>query len=219
MSIRDWVRAKILEELAFDVDPDGRHGLTVRRGALPTARVYCPEPSENDLFTPDDLEAARQEIPQVQFVVLVRRRAAGDIYITADEVGIGIGGLSRLRNALARHEHIGIYQTAEERFVKNRLDLNRHVNSFRRRGATVYEIMRARNLSTVTIATSQRYELTADETYELLAQNRSVHLDALVTTNPNAVGFSIPTLDASRHAGIRLLTFSEFLNSLGEPWD
>jgi hypothetical protein len=216
MTIRGWVVGKLTD--AYAVDLEGEHGLRIERGARPTALVYCAETNENDRFTADDLDAAWQDMPGVQFVVLVKRDAANEAYELAEKRGICISGFSELKSALAKDFNIAEHLSREQAHLRGRLEKNRHVCGMRRRGKSAYEISRKGVLSTLNVVTITHYELTSDSVYELLDENDGIDVDAIVTTNPNCRGFAREALDAGNYAGIRILTLHGLLDSLGDTW-
>lgn len=218
MTIRDWVVDKV-KRAGFDVELAGDKGFVVSRGNRAKAHVYCPDASDAEPFTPDDLQDAMKEVPNLQFVAAVRRRVANDTYTVADEADVAIGGLYALKAALEEDFNVSHYKTNEQRYVQRRLDGNGQVKSWRRVGENAYEIVRKGGLGDLTIVTIQPYELTSDEVYDLLAQHDGIDVDAIVTTNPNCRGFAPSTLDAVSNAGTEIWTFGDFLGSLREPWD
>jgi hypothetical protein len=216
MTIRDWVMAKLAEEQLYDIEPHGHRGLIIRRDDEPDAHVLCPEASDSELFTSDDLGAALAEMPDLDFVVIVRRRVANDVYALADVQGVAIGGLYLLKSALEEVPRIGRYVTKEQGFVRSRLAGNQYVERFSRLGESAYEILRTGSRPPLVAITIRHYELTSDEVFSLLEECDSAQVDAIVTTNPNCHGFSPTTLSAARNAGVRIMTFRDFLDSLRE---
>ncbi|MFG2045753.1 hypothetical protein [Dactylosporangium sp. NPDC048998] len=215
MTIRSWIIGKLQDE--YTIHPIGQHGLQIERWVRPTAFVYCVE-SGTDWFTTADLNLAHQEMPSVEFVVLVKRQAESEAYELADELGICLSTFGELKSALAEDVNIAEHLSREQAYVLSRLGNNRHVDGLRRRGAAVYEISRVGALSTLNIVTVDHYELTSDEVYTLLDRNDNVDLDVIVNTNPNCRGFADEVSKAAEHAGVRVLTFNEFLNDLGKEW-
>ncbi|HEY3514608.1 MAG TPA: hypothetical protein VGL36_35840 [Kribbella sp.] len=218
MTIRDWVAGKIRTELGYDVRAEGEHGLAVHRGAWPAARVYSPEASDTEPFGPDQLKQAIAELPGLQFIVVVKRRVANETYPLADEQGVAIAGFNALKSALANNVDISRHRSNEQEYVQGRLDGNAQIESWRRRGENAYEVSLTGGRGNITIVTIQRYELTSDDVYELLAQHDNIEVDAIVTTNPNCQGFAPSTLAAVGDAGTRIMRFRDFLDALGEPW-
>lgn len=219
MTIRDWVSERLLEEPGFPVNASGEHGISVVRRSRPEGHIYCPEPSDNTPFTAEDLKQALREIPRLQFVVVIRRQVANDVYSLADEQGVGVGGLRELRAALVEVSDLGTYKSSNRRFVAGRFDANDQVQSWRRRGQNAYELDRKSGRRNITIVTTDRYEVTSDEIYLLLGRHGELKVDAIVSTNPNCNGFSPTALQAGRDSDTRVMTFRDFLRSLRDPWD
>ncbi len=224
MSLQGWV-AKVLGEdddfgsrSAVTVAVVGQHELRVARQAKADVAVYCADTSDSEPFAPEDLDAAISEVPDLHFVVVVKRAIAAETYARADEIGVPIGGVNSLRSALSL-DNVSQFRGREDAYVRSRLDVSAAVAGYRRLGETTYEIHRTGGLRDLTVAMIEPYELTSDHAYELLKKQDSVTLDAIVTTNPNCRGFSAATLDAVANAGTTILTFSDFLKSLGDPWD
>lgn len=219
MTIRDWVIGKLRNEGGYDVRPEGDHGLAVHRGVRPRAQVYSADSSDTEPFTPDHLKQAIEEMPGVQFVVIVKRRVANETYTIADEEGIAVAGFNALKSALANDFDISQHRSNEQRFVRSRLDGNAQIQTWRRRGDNAYEITLNRGRGSINIATIKHYELTSDDVYELLAQHDNIQVDAIVTTNSSCQGFAPSTLAAVGDAGTRIMRFRDFLDALREPWE
>lgn len=224
MSLQGWV-AKVLVEnddfgpkVAETATVVGRHELRVARPSKSDVAVYCADASDTEPFTPDDLDVAIAEVPALDFVVVVKRAIAAETYAHADEVGIPIGSVASLRSALSL-DNVSRFRGREDAYVRSRLEVNAAVVGYRRLGATTYEIHRTGGLRDLTVAMIEPYELTADHAYALLMNHHGITLDAIVTTNPNCRGFSAATLEAVANAGTTILTFSDFLTSLRDPWD
>jgi hypothetical protein len=97
MTVRDWVIRKLLDDSRprphtpdYRIEVVGQHGFVAHRTQLPDARVYSPANSDTELLTRADLDSARPDVPGLGFVVLVRRRAANDVYPYADDLGLAI---------------------------------------------------------------------------------------------------------------------------------
>jgi hypothetical protein len=219
VTIRDWVVQKVREDTPHSVEVEGDRGLVVKRTGMPTARVYCPETSDTLPFTDDDLRRAIEEMPDVQFVVAIRRRIANDTYAPADQEGVALGNLGALKAALRDFPDVSRHKWPEQEFVQKRLSRNKHVLGWRRRGANTYEVTRKAGNRTITIVTIDHYELTADAVYELLEAHDGFDIDAIVTTNRHCRGFSPSTLTAVSAAGTQILTMDDFVLSLDAPWD
>lgn len=224
MSLQSWVAKVLVEDDDFSVRVAntaavvGTHELRVTRPAKSDVVVYCADASDTELFTPGDFDAAIAEVPNLEFVVVVKRVIAAETYAHADEAGIPIGGVGSLRSALSL-DNVSRFRGREDTYVRSRLDVNASVAGYRRLGPTTYEIHRTGELRNLTVSMIEPYELTADHAYALLNKHAGITLDAIVTTNPNCRGFSAATLSAVANAGTTILTFSDFLDSLGDPWN
>lgn len=224
MTLRDWTSSRLavdrdgLPTGVLNVLPVGAHGLKATRTEQPPAFVYCTEVGPA-AFTPNDLDDARQEMGELEFVVVTKRPIANDTYAHADDLGVVVGGLGALHAALRNSDDVGTYKSKNHEFVHSRLSGNRHVASWQRVGYDAYTIERPRDLRTLVIVTLNPYEVTQEEAYRLLNAHPEVDIDALVTTNPSCSGFSKATLEAVSHAGVEIRTFRDFLSSLGEPWE
>jgi hypothetical protein len=216
MTIRSWVAGRLRD--AYVIELEGEHGLRITRETLPVALVYCAETNGIDRFTVDDLDAARRDIPGVQFVVLVRRDADNGAYERAEELGICLSGFGGLQSALAGDFNIAHYLSREQAYLRSRLGKNRHVSSVRRCGKSAYEISRKGVLPPVTIVTTDDYELTSDSVYELLDDNDSIEIDAIVSTNPACWGFAGEVVHAGERTGIWIFSLNELLDALGKNW-
>lgn len=224
MTLRDWTSGRLdvdrdgLSTGVLDVLPIGSHGLRATRAGQPPAYVYCPEAGPEP-FTPNDLDAARQEMGELEFVVVTKRPIANSTYAHADDLGVFVGGLGTLHAALRARDDIGTYKSKNHEFVHSRLSGHRHVASWRRVGYDAYAIERPGDLRTLVIVTLNPYEVTQEEAYGLINAHPEVDVDALVTTNPSCMGFSPATLEAVSHAEVEILTFRGFLSSLRDPWE
>lgn len=218
MTIRDWVIGRVTEGDAYVVEPVGLRGFVVKRTDLPEARVYCPEPSDVDPFTPGDLLRAREEVPSLEYVVVVRRTVANATYPLADELEIGVSGLFVFEAALAFEPFVAQYRTNEQRYVWRRLTGNQYVDRVRRCGQSAYEITRKAWFRTLRIVTIHLYELTSDQVYDLVEGHAELDLDAIVITNPSCGRPSPEAAEAARGAGTLITTFRDFQDRLGAEW-
>lgn len=224
MTLRDWTSSRLAMDRdgratgVVDVTFIGSHGLKATREGQPPAYIYCPEAGPDPL-TPDDLDAARREMGELQFVVVTKRPIGNASYAHSDDLGIFVGGLSTLHSALRDRDDVGTFKSKNHEFVHSRLSAHRHVARWRRVGYDAYEIERPGDLRTLVIVTLNPYEVTQEEAYSVINAHPEVDVDALVTTNPSCTGFSPATLEAVSHAGVQIWTFRDFLSSLGEPWD
>lgn len=224
MTLRDWTSSRLTVDLhglrtgVLNVLPVGARGLKATRKDQPPAFVYCPEAGPEP-FTPNDLDDAREEMGELEFVVVTKRPIANATYAHADDLGVVVGGLRTLHAALRNRDDVGTYKSKNHEFVHSRLSGNRYVANFRRVGYDAYAIERLGNLRTLVIVTLNPYEVTQDDAYSLINAHPEVDIDALVTTNPNCTGFSMATLKAVAHTGVEIRMFNDFLSSLGEPWE
>lgn len=224
MTLRDWTSGRLAVDAdgrrtgVLDVIPVGSHGLKATRERHPPAYVYCPDAGPEP-FTPNDLDAARREMGELEFVVVTRRPIANATYAHADDLGVFVGGLGALHSALRDRDDVGTYKSKNHEFVHSRLSAHRHVARWQRVGYDAYAIERRGGLRTLVIVTLNPYEVTQEEAYRLINAHPEVDIDALVTTNPSCMGFSPATLEAALHAGVEICTFRDFLSSLGEPWE
>lgn len=216
MTIRSWVVGKLGD--TYMIELEGEHGLRIRRTTRPTGLVYCAETSGGDRFTVDDLDAACQEMPGVQFIVLVRRDADNKAYERAEELGICLSGFSELKSALAIDFNIAHHRSREQTYLRSRLERNRYVSYIKRRGESIYEITRKSILRPLTIVTIDHYELTSDSIYDLLDKNDDIEVDAIVSTNPACSGFAGEVVSAGEQTGTRILALNELLDILGGIW-
>lgn len=224
MTLRDWTSGRLAKDRdgrgtgVLDVLSVGSHGLKATRAGQPPAYVYCPEAGPEP-FTPIDLDDARREMGDLEFVVVTKRPIANATYAHADDLGVVVGGLGALHSALRDCEDVGTYKSKNHEFVQSRLSGHRYVASWKRVGYDAYAIERSGDLRTLGIITLNPYEVTQEEAYSLINAHPEVDVDALVTTNPSCTGFSRATLEAVSHAGVEIRTFRDFLSSLGEPWE
>ncbi|WP_435209419.1 hypothetical protein [Micromonospora sp. bgisy143] len=216
MTIRSWIAGKLSDE--YDVELEGDHGLRIKRPARPTGFVYCVEKNGSNPFRIDNFEAARQEMPTVEFVVLVRREAENEVYKRAEQLGLCVSGFSDLQTALSSNDDISDYLSREQTYLRGRLTGNRHVSSVRRIGELAYEISRQDELESLNIVAISHYELTSDTVYDLLERNDDLGVKAIVSTNPNCEGFAPEVLEAGAQTGTKILPLKYFLQSLGGTW-
>lgn len=216
MTIRNWIIDKLKKRYVLDLEGD--HGLRIGRQHQPDALVYCVEPDEVHPFDVDDLEAALEELPGAQFLVLVRRDATHRAYERAADEGVCVDTFGELSTALDADDDISAHQSREQTYVRSRMLGHRSTSEIRRRGKTAYEISRTGSMRHVTIVTIEHYELTADGVYTLLEEHDHLDVDAIVTTNPYARGFARQALHAAENADAELMTFNDFLAALSHKW-
>lgn len=226
MTARDWVIDKLLNDPSGRLDRPvwtitsaGSHAFVVQRPDLPDAYVYCPDGAGTPFVTAD-LDQVASAFPAVQFIVLLRRRAANDVYPYAYKRGIAVGRFGELQSALKEARDVSQFVARERAYVQKRLETNRFVLRWHRVGENAYRITRATLTPTrLTIATFDQYEATVDEILSLLEQYSDLDLNALVATNPNTSGFAAPAARAALGAGVKLIVMREFLTAMGRSWD
>lgn len=216
MSIRDWVAGKLSDDYTMELEGD--HGLRIERGIWPVGLVYCAEADGVGRFTADDLDAARREMPGLQFVVLIRRDAANEAYERAEELGICLGGLGDLKSALRQDSNIAQHLSSARAYLLSRLRRNRYVDSVRRCGKSAYEVSRMTPMPPLTIVTTEDYELTSDCVYDLLDEHDGITVHAIVSTNPACTGFAGEVRVAGQQTGTRVFSLNRLLDALGDRW-
>ncbi|RKT78675.1 hypothetical protein DFJ68_2124 [Terracoccus luteus] len=226
MTLCDWIGERLHEDNygrptgVTEVITEGPNSLRAIREDLPPAAIYCAEPNIARVFTPDDLDAALEEMADIQFVVVTKATTVtSPTYTKADALGIAVGGLGTLQDALGRLPDVGAYKSKNHEYVQRRLSINRNIEAWRRVGYDAYEIERPGGLRNLVIITLNPYEVTQEEVYRLIEAYPEIDVDALVNTNSSCHGFSRATLDAVSHAGVEITTFPEFLSSLRDPWE
>jgi hypothetical protein len=220
--LRDWVIRTLKVEFAewpnygneFTFEGVGSNGLRVMRRSHQDARVYCAGIDQGKTFELADLDRACSNFDGVQFVVVVPRRIAHAVYARAEDLRLCVDGFPQLISALLSEDNVSLYRSNEHHYVMRRLCRNRSVKSVRRIGSSAFEVKRF-DLSTVTIATIDRYELTADDIYTLVEEYADLGIQAIAITNPNASGISTDALKAGAQTGIRVILFQALLNTLG----
>jgi hypothetical protein len=217
MSIRNWVVGKLRDD--YEIEPEGEHGLRIKRETRPLSLVYCADTDGVGRFTFDDLEAACRELPAFQVVVLVRRDADNEAYERAEELGVCLAGLGDLKSALRHDLNIGQHLSSEQAYLLSRLQINRHVVSVRRCGRCAYEVLRKVPMPSLTIVATEDYELTSDCVYELLDQYGGIDVHAIVSTSPACFGFAGEVLAAGKRTGTRIFNLNQLLDALGRTWN
>lgn len=138
---------------AYEIELEGEHGVRIKRGMRPTALVYCAEASGIDRFTVEDLDAACQRMPGVQFVVLVRCEADNEAYERAENLELCLAGFGELKSALVDDFNIAKHLSREQKYLRTRLENNQYVSTIQRRGKSAYEISRKGTLPKLNIVT------------------------------------------------------------------
>ncbi|MEV6218699.1 hypothetical protein [Nocardia sp. NPDC051833] len=218
MDTREWIAEKVEESrgATYRTRPEGEQVLIVER--TPTcgpAIVVCLERSGAE-FTAADLDAVCAQIPEVDFVVGTRSSPiAHQTYHRADVLGIGLGSLGDLLFAL-RHADVASARTSERIFIENGLARHAGVEGFGRIAKRAYEVvLGAVAAGTRRVVITKEYELTAGEVHSLVAEHRTLAIDAIASSNPAATGFGPDAHDAARRAGVELYTWKAFLADLG----
>jgi hypothetical protein len=214
--VTTWVRRR-LGEKGFRSALRGTSGISVSRDSRPAVRVYCVGVDAGERVAERDLERAVDEMPDAEFVVVVPTRIADAAYELADELGVCVAGFGELVDALETDDDVTTHIDSQERYERQRLTRHPVVTGLRRRGHHAYTIER-RRLDPLTIATTDKYEFTADGLYGLLEEHEGTNLDLVVVTNPNCWGLSTDSLTAARQTGTRVVLFSDFLDDLGSAW-
>jgi hypothetical protein len=73
-------------------------------------------------------------------------------------------------------------------------------------------------LRPLTIVTTNSYEFTADELYNLLESYEGIDPEIIVVTNPNCQCLSTDSQLAAEQAGVSLVLLQDLLNDLGRAW-
>jgi hypothetical protein len=217
VSIRGWIINKLKDRYVLTLE--GQHGLRVQRQGDPDAVVYCVEPSETVPFSVEDLDQALQEMPDAQFIVVIRRDVTHRAYERAEELGVCVDGFGELQSALGGDRNVATHHSRDVTYLRSRIERHRYVTEVWRRGKTAYEITRSGPLLPVVIVTIPHYELTSDGVYTILEEHDHLEVDAIVSTNPYARGFAREAVQAANRAGVEVLTLNDLLDRLGEAWD
>lgn len=210
--VTTWVRRRLAEK-GFHSASSGALGILVSRQSLPDVHVYCAGMDPAERFSSRDLERAVDAMPDAEFVVVVPTRIADAAYELAEELEVCVAGFGELVDALQHTDDVRAHVDSQERYERRRLTRHPVVTGLRRRGHHTYTIERGR-LAALTIATTDRYEFTADELYGLLEAHEGIDLDLVVVTNPNCRGLSTDSLAAARQTGTRVVLLSDFLDDL-----
>lgn len=219
MSSRDWV----VEQLRKDkhvVAPVGANGLIVSRPRRPDAVAYCCERSMIKIVTTEVVSQALHELPHTRMIVAFRngQQIHTDTYEFASACGVAIGTLGNLNGALRTCDDIGTYQDREEAYVRRRMTSSRAVTHVLRKGHSAWVLERPGRLRSLTILTSDAYEVTDLEFTNALNQYPTLDPDAFIATSPIVQGFSDRVSATARDVGIKLLTMNDFVRTLRAPW-
>ncbi|WP_157857827.1 hypothetical protein [Streptomyces durhamensis] len=214
--VRGWVQGKLIEK-GYSSRVLPKHQLQISRDSRPDARVLCVGLGTGQAFDADDLDTAVEDVPGTGFVVVVPTRITHAAYERAEDLGVCVTGFGELLDALQHDEDITQHVDSQEKYERNRLIYNKAVESVKRKGRHAYEIRR-KNLRPLTIVTTNNYEFTAEQLYDILASYRTIAPDLIVVTNPNCGGFSTDSMSAATQTGIPIVRFFDFLDCLGTEW-
>lgn len=216
MTIQTWCLKKLNEGGQFSASASGCHGIVVKRPREPSVVAYCLD-SSDEPFTSDDLDAALDELPDIQALVVVNRPLDAGVFENARTRELLVATFGHFERALAQTD-ITEFVHPEEQYLRKRLGQRREVTRVTRIGMRAWRIDRRKGLRPLTIVTHDRYEFTDDEMWQLVAQGPGLKVDAFVVTNPNSGGFGSRVVRSAANVGVALCTTNEFLDRLGEPW-
>lgn len=167
-----------------------------------------------------DLERSLRAFPEAEFIVAFRRGAANDVYPYAEQRGVAVGRLGELSSALGGATNISQFVPWERNYVTKRVNTNPAVRQWSRVGEDAYRIMRTGLApETLTVATFDTYEATADQLLSILETYADRGLDVIVATNPSTGGFTQAAYEVARNAGVRLVIMNEFAAMLPSAWE
>jgi hypothetical protein len=213
-----WVERKLAEQ-GYLCEALADSQLEVSRSSMPKARVLCVVVDAGGAFDAHDVDEFLQQVPSVRFIcVLPTRSITHAAYARAEEHGICVAGFGELTDALKEDEDIARHIDSQERYERRRLKRHMAVEAVRRKGKHAYELRRP-GLRTLTIVTTDQYEFTVDEFYNLLESYEAVAPDLIVITNPNCHGTSTQSRQAAKQAGMPLILFADLLDGLGTRWN
>ena len=223
MNSRDWVVQQIRTDPQRSIDkrvvaPIGDNGLVVTRPGRPDAVAYCCERSTIEVITTAVVVRALHELPQTQMIIIFP--SSQDIhagtYEFVRERRLAIGSLNDLNSALHECNDIGTYEEREAKYVRNRITRPPAVTRVLRKGHNLWVLKRSGGLRSLTIVTSEAYEVTDHAFTNAVIQHPA--LDAYIATSPNVQGFSNRVSASARDTGVKLLTMNEFVRTLRQPW-
>lgn len=213
---RGWIQGKLTEK-GYSSKALSQHQLHITRDLYPDAHVLCVGIDPGETFDAEDLDKAIEDVPGTGFVVVVPTRISHATYERAEELGVCVAGFGELVNALRHDEDISQHIDSQEQYERRRLTHNKAVDSVKRKGRHAYEVHR-KTLRPLTVVTTDNYEFTADQLYNILDSYRGIEPDLIVVTNPNCRGFSTDSTLAAAQAGIPVVRFFDFLDDLGTQW-
>lgn len=216
-SIRNWVVGRLQKNYAISLVGDS--GLRIERPNKPEAFVFCVEPNSRDSFTLEDFEQVMKAMTELDFVVIIRRQVAHEVYERASDIGLCVDTFGELERALADELHIAGHIDKDQKYFRRRVQFNPAVKHIRRRGARAFEISRRDGMAPVVVVTNPDYELTSDGVYQILESYPEFKVHAVVSTNPYVSGLSPDALRTGRQTDTRVLILSDFLDQLSDAWD
>ncbi|GAA3702017.1 hypothetical protein GCM10023081_43030 [Arthrobacter ginkgonis] len=216
MTIRDWVANQLRNDYTYAVSTiEGSDlGLRIERSGRPSGHIYCVDPNIGSDFDLPELLKAQQEVEDLDFVVLTKRRAKPDTYRRAEGVGFVIGSFGDLRRALESEGEIAAYRSPDHTYVRRRLILHSSIRRIERIGENAFTLFPTDEKSPLHIIITNQYELTADEVYTLVENYEDIEVDAVVSKNPYANAMSPQAIEAGRFLKIHIYTLNEFLENL-----
>jgi len=150
-------------------------------------------------------------------IIVMRRLIDPEVFEYAMALGVRVDTFGGFMGALEKCDDISQYVHREESYFRKRVLVTNVISSIARQGHTAWRLERIGDLSTLTVATHDRYELTDDGFAGVLERYPSLKLDALVITNPIARGFGNRVVKTARLADVRLYTMNDFVEVLGYP--
>jgi hypothetical protein len=94
-----------------------------------------------------------------------------------------VAGFGELKSALHNDHNLAAHVDSQEQYERRRLGRHRAVRSLKRIGHHACEIQR-RDLRPLAIVTTNSYEFTADELYNLLESYEGIDPEIIVVTSP-----------------------------------
>ncbi|MCV7229088.1 hypothetical protein [Mycolicibacterium komossense] len=226
MTIRDWIVTQLREQDDFsgkskisNVEAIGAHGVKVERSGYPDAYAYCVEQGAGTPFSVEDLEAALEELPEAQMVIVTRRSVSPDVYSRSAELGLSVDTFGGFGRALQDFDNISQYVHPEEKYIRRRLAATRVVTSVDRVGHRAWLLTRNVGLRPLSIVTVDRYEMTDEQFGAVIDEYPELTPDALVVTNPSAQGFGERVVKSSKQVCIPLFKIDDFISDIRKPWN
>lgn len=225
MSVRSWVVTKLKENLGrhhknlndFTFESIDSSGLRIYRPSKSTCIAYCASVSSSSPFTARSLDSAQAELPELQFVVAVPTKIDHSAYAAADQRNVAVEGFSEFASAVRDSDDIGSHRDREQSFLKSRFDSWRVITNFRRTGYRSFTINRSVGRS-VSLVTTDSYELTSDAVYGIVESYQGMEIDAIVLTNPSTRGIAPEAIAAAQECDKRLVLISDLPRALRDSW-